>query len=135
MVFRTNNSYDRWWEGRKQWGALVNNCRNLAILVHTSFPKEDLQNRHLLAKHISNFCIAFKEHLRAGTQVDELIYVSEEDKAVYANKAHIPNHISVQIHQVIHDVYKQGGITGYDHRNIKEQSAALLDILRSLRAH
>lgn len=129
LVFRTNNSYDRWWEGRKQWGALVNNCRNLAILVHTSFPKEDQQNRHLLAKHISNFCIAFKEHLRSGVQMDELIYVSEEDKAVYANKSHIPNHISVQIHQVIHDVYKQGGITGDDHRNIKEQSAALLDIL------
>lgn len=129
LVFRTNNSYDRWWEGRKQWGALVNNCRNLAVLVHTSFPKEDLQNRHLLAKHISNFCIAFKEHLRSGVKMDELIYVSEEDKAVYANKAHIPNHISVQIHQVIHDVYKQGGITGDDHRNIKEQSAALLDIL------
>ena len=129
LVFRTNNSYDRWWEGRKQWGALVNNCRNLAVLVHTSFPKEDQHNRHLLAKHISNFCFAFKEHLRSGVQMDELIYLSEEDKSVYANKAHIPNHISVQIHQVIHDVYKQGGITGDDHRNIKEQSAALIDIL------
>ena len=27
LVFRTNNSYDRWWEGRKQWGALVNHWR------------------------------------------------------------------------------------------------------------
>ncbi len=65
LVFRTNNSYDRWWEARMQWGALVNNCRNLAVLVHTSFPKEDRHNRHLLAKHISNFCFAFKEHLRS----------------------------------------------------------------------
>src|SRR5690606_10830359 len=31
LVFRTNTAYDRWWEGRKQWGALVNNSRGLAI--------------------------------------------------------------------------------------------------------
>src|SRR5579859_8128036 len=29
LVFRTNTAYDRWWEGRKQWGALVNTSRNL----------------------------------------------------------------------------------------------------------
>src|SRR6476660_2939493 len=31
LVFRTNTAYDRWWEGRRLWGALVNNCRNLSI--------------------------------------------------------------------------------------------------------
>src|SRR2546423_6538455 len=25
LVFRTNTAYDRWWEGRKVWGSLVNN--------------------------------------------------------------------------------------------------------------
>src|SRR4051812_17985306 len=30
LAFRTNTSYDRWWEGRKQWGMLVNHSRNLA---------------------------------------------------------------------------------------------------------
>ena len=30
LVFRTNSSYDRFWEGRKQWGGIVNECRNLA---------------------------------------------------------------------------------------------------------
>ena len=31
LVFRTNTAYDRWWEGRKMWGSLVNNSRNFAI--------------------------------------------------------------------------------------------------------
>jgi putative membrane protein len=31
LAYRTNTAYDRWWEGRKQWGALVNNSRNLAL--------------------------------------------------------------------------------------------------------
>lgn len=30
LVFRTNSSYDRFWEGRKQWGSIVNETRNLA---------------------------------------------------------------------------------------------------------
>src|SRR5215813_9404397 len=30
LVFRTNASYDRFWEGRKQWGSITNECRNLA---------------------------------------------------------------------------------------------------------
>ncbi|WP_224247173.1 bestrophin family protein [Hyalangium gracile] len=30
LVFRTNSSYDRFWEGRKLWGGIVNETRNLA---------------------------------------------------------------------------------------------------------
>src|SRR3954469_7374121 len=29
LVFRTNASYDRFWEGRRQWGSIVNESRNL----------------------------------------------------------------------------------------------------------
>src|SRR5947209_2804114 len=29
LVFRTNASYDRYWEGRRQWGAIINEARNL----------------------------------------------------------------------------------------------------------
>jgi putative membrane protein len=29
LVFRTNASYDRYWEGRKLWGGIVNETRNL----------------------------------------------------------------------------------------------------------
>ncbi len=129
LVFRTNNSYDRWWEGRKQWGALVNTCRNLAIVVHTTFPKEDQHARHQMAKLIANFCIAFKEHLRKGVKLDELILLSEADKAEYATKSHIPAHISLQIHQLVHRVYKGGGITGEDYLNIKPQTEDFMNIL------
>ncbi len=30
LVFRTNSSYNRFWEGRQLWGSLVNETRNLA---------------------------------------------------------------------------------------------------------
>jgi putative membrane protein len=30
LVFRTNASYDRYWEGRRLWGSIINESRNLA---------------------------------------------------------------------------------------------------------
>ncbi len=40
LVFRTNSAYDRWWEGRKVWGQLVNNSRNLSLKIAAMIPKE-----------------------------------------------------------------------------------------------
>src|SRR4051812_24463339 len=31
LVLRTNAGYDRWWEGRRLWGDIVNRSRNLAV--------------------------------------------------------------------------------------------------------
>jgi putative membrane protein len=45
LVFRTNTAYERWWEGRKLWGAMVNNSRNLAIKLNTYIPKGDSETR------------------------------------------------------------------------------------------
>jgi len=33
LVFRTNSSYDRWWEGRKLWGGVVNRTRDFVRQV------------------------------------------------------------------------------------------------------
>ncbi len=128
LVFRTNTAYDRWWEGRKQWGALVNNCRNLAIAAHVIFPEGDTKSRYQMATMISNFCLALKEHLRAGTQVDELIHLSPAEKALYKERKHIPNYITTRIHQQVQVMYRSGAITGDDTRNIKPHTQALLDI-------
>ena len=37
LVFRTNSAYDRWWEGRKLLGALINTSRNLALKLALSY--------------------------------------------------------------------------------------------------
>ncbi len=129
LVFRTNSAYDRWWEGRKQWGALVNHCRNMAVMAHATLPKEDKETRHYLAVHISNFCIAFKEHLRKGVKLEELVSVSKEELAEYSTKGHIPNHISYQIKNKLQESYKKGDLTGEDILNFKPHTQALLDIL------
>jgi putative membrane protein len=129
LVFRTNTAYDRWWEGRKQWGALVNHCRNLAIMAHSTFPAGLKEERRQMAIYISNFCIALKEHLREGTKLEELISIKPEELELYKQKQHVPNYISNQIHQLVQEQRSKANIDGYDHLNFKPQLQALLDIL------
>lgn len=129
MVFRTNTAYDRWWEGRKQWGALVNHSRNLAIYLKAILPETENQSLKFFAVHISNFCLALKEHLRKGVKLEDLIDLTEEEKAEYLSKNHIPNYISLQIYQKITHHYKKGQISDAELLNLKTHSQALLDIL------
>ena len=47
LVFRTNSSYDRFWEGRRMWGNIINESRNLARFCHAYIPDEGLRQRTL----------------------------------------------------------------------------------------
>src|SRR5437773_7468807 len=71
LVFRTNTSYDRWWEGRKLWGQLVNDSRNLAIKVRTLVEIDRQEMRHF-GRLVVNFSLALKEHLREGVNRKQL---------------------------------------------------------------
>lgn len=41
LVFRNNTAYERWWEARKEIGALVNTSRNLAINLNSLLHKHN----------------------------------------------------------------------------------------------
>ena len=63
LVFRTNTAYDRWWEGRKLWGQLVNDSRNLAVKLNAILANEDSYNRNFFRKSISYFPHLLSRHL------------------------------------------------------------------------
>ena len=65
LVFRTNTAYERWWEGRRQWGILVNASRNLALKLNAWLPAEH-PSRHLIAGGIADFGLILNKHLRDG---------------------------------------------------------------------
>ena len=76
LVFRTNSAYDRWWEGRKKWGELINNSRNLAIKVDTM--TKNKTSHEFFSRMIPNYAFAMKEHLREGVLIHELELTEEE---------------------------------------------------------
>jgi putative membrane protein len=63
LVFRTNTAYDRWWEGRRLWGQLVNTSRALAHALDAMLPRESAR-RLDYATHLGRFPAALTEHLR-----------------------------------------------------------------------
>lgn len=62
LVFRTNTAYDRWWEGRKLWGAVVNDSRNLSSVL--SSLNLNASERVGYTELIIGFSNSMKEHLR-----------------------------------------------------------------------
>lgn len=63
LVFRTNTAYDRWWEGRRLWGSLINTSRNIALKCNAYLEINDIA-RARIACDISNFAEVLKNHLQ-----------------------------------------------------------------------
>jgi ion channel-forming bestrophin family protein len=107
LVFRTNTAYDRWWEGRKLWGALVNNSRNLALKL--SVMLQDDADRDEFRKLIPQFAIVLRKHLCDDQTALQLF--DDVDHSLDP-KRHLPNQIAAKIFARVNDLYKQGKITG-----------------------
>ena len=93
LVFRTNTAYDRWWEGRKLWGQLVNDCRNLAIKVQ-SCVRAGQEEKQLFARKLISFCYALKDHLRNGVRLRDL----DGFKDSTDHPTHVPAYITSAIY-------------------------------------
>jgi ion channel-forming bestrophin family protein len=75
LVFRTNTAYDRFWEGRKSWGSLVNTVRNLARQIWVSVDEispEDRKDKITALYLLVAFAVATKLHLRDEAANHEL---------------------------------------------------------------
>jgi ion channel-forming bestrophin family protein len=112
LVFRTNTAYDRWWEGRKLWGALVNNSRNLAIKLHVMLPSEDKNHRSFFRKIIPAYAYALKKHLGHETTRISLFDNDEQLELLINKDKHIPNQVATLIFMRIQQLYQQGKING-----------------------
>ncbi|UZD23970.1 bestrophin family ion channel [Algoriphagus halophytocola] len=65
LGFKNNSSYDRTWEARKIWGAIVNESRTFATGI-LSLPKSDLpfeEKRKLILRHLA-WLLALKHVMR-----------------------------------------------------------------------
>lgn len=106
LVFRVNSAYDRWWEGRKLWGLLVNNSRNLAAKLAAFLPEDDKENRRYFAQMIPNYVMAMKEHLRKGVKLEDLDIIGDDFLNTLKSKEHIPNAISLMLYQKVNELYR-----------------------------
>ncbi|MFK7921529.1 MAG: bestrophin family protein [Bacteroidia bacterium] len=128
LVFRTNSAYDRWWDGRKQWGALINHTRGLAVLVNGMTRKEDSSNRRFFANAISAYVLALSDHLRNKSNHDLILRYSEEEIGDLRQLAHVPNKIVNDMWSRIESMYADGFIDGFQLTTLKPETQSFLDI-------
>ena len=129
LVFRTNSAYDRWWEGRKLWGTLVNSSRNSALKFASIIKKDRSADRDLIKQQLVNFPFALKDHLREGTILEELPILNSIEKEQIQKWDHVPNAIVNNLFIKTNDLYQEKYISGEQLIVLNREIESLIDVL------
>lgn len=76
LGFRNNTSYDRFWEGRKLWGGVVNTARTTTRRVRTLITIDDPEKTFKpLVYQVAAYVHALRMHLRDDWQPNEIAHL------------------------------------------------------------
>ena len=128
LVFRTNTAYDRWWEGRKLWGQLVNVSRNLAVKINVMVPHEDHTTRSFFARTISLFAHELRQHLLLEKTRLELDQQPHPEIPDFDRSKHVPSQVASLMQQRVHRLHRDGVITGDQLIVLNTELVQFLDI-------
>jgi ion channel-forming bestrophin family protein len=133
LVFRTNTAHERFWEGRKLWGAMVNTVRNLSrgilIYIAESEPK-DKTAKQAAMRLVVAFSVAMKLHLRRDPVNLELapLMVSFQYHRL-CNTNHPPLEISLWISEYLQTQYERQLLNVFQLNTLHELLDDMVDIL------
>ncbi|GAB4203652.1 MAG: bestrophin family ion channel [Sandaracinaceae bacterium] len=142
LGFRNNAAYDRWWEGRKLWGALINTTRSLTRQILTlisevpegrSLSTEEKKQIRALQVELVYRVIAFTHALRLSLrEIDDLSdlapFLPAEEVEALKKETNRPSAISKGTAERVMAAWAKGWIHPL-HIPVLEQSlVALTDI-------
>lgn len=125
LVFRTNTAYDRWWEGRKAWGSLVNNSRNLALKL--SVLPLSSEEKEVFSCLIANYALATRDHLRDIYAPENLRITGSYDTKWYSVGVHLPNRVARALHFEINQLMLQQKISAEQLLYLNEELKSFTD--------
>jgi putative membrane protein len=128
LVFRTNTAYDRWWEGRKLWGGLVNNSRNLAVKLNSILANDDDRNRSFFKKIIPLFATELRAHLQNEKTRLALDTDAHPEIPGFDTSKHIPNQIITVMMNKIHLLHRDKIISDHQLLFLNNELQSFLDI-------
>lgn len=128
LVFRTNTAYDRWWEGRKHWGALVNCARNLALKLKNLIPEHDVESKTFFARTISLYAEMLRLHLQKESTRLALDELNQPESDLLHSDKHGPNQVALIMYQKVIEMAKTGIITGEQLLFVNAELTAFTDI-------
>ena len=129
LVFRTNSSYDRFWEGRKLWGGIVNETRNL-IRSSEAYLVKHPEARKSIALWMLGFVYASMHILREKKDIGPVaskLKSSEVDAALAS--PHPALYCAKQISLSLQTAKEAGHITAFEQITIDNNVQLLIDYL------
>lgn len=135
LGFRNNASYDKFWEGRKLWGALVNTTRSLTRqtchMIDSRRDSEEVRRfRAVFVKRIIAFVHALRCHLRDQDPSGEIkrFLPAEDFDQVIAVK-HRPLAILQQLSRDLAIARKRQWLGGFNYPFMEQQLNEFSNIL------
>lgn len=128
LVFRVNAGYDRWWEARKIWGNIVNQSRNLAIIVSNYSDTKDAEWKIRVTHFISALPYLIKNNLRGEESIDVIKHLVDSSiLSILEQSAHKPNTLSSIIAHELHLSRSNGELDSFSFLQAEEKRALILD--------
>jgi putative membrane protein len=133
LVFRTNTAYERFWEGRKCWGAINNTIRNLSRRIWVSVvdkTPEDRTEKVDALKLLVAFAVATKLHLRGepiNAELEELMPTSKYIKLKIMNNP--PLEVAFWISDYLQQQFSRGCLNDYQLISMQDLLNVLVDNL------
>lgn len=125
LVFRTNTAYDRWWEGRKLWGKLMNDTRNFAVKINTILA-DDRNSANQIARYLKYFPHFLAKHLsKESTRLALDEDYSEIEKSL---KHHGPTDLVILLTHKLYQLKKQGKISDTEMLYLDTQVSGFLEV-------
>jgi ion channel-forming bestrophin family protein len=128
LVFRTNNANERYWEGRRLWGAIVNTARNLRRKAETLFRDEPA-----VVDRIREWTVAWawatRGHLVEERTLGPATKLSSDDQARALAAGHIPVFIASELTTIIADARRRNVLGDIQQQMLDADVQALIDQL------
>lgn len=133
LVFRTNTAYERFWEGRKLWGNLINTVRNLARQIWVAVLEQetgDRQRKQAALRLLAAFAVATKLHLRQEQVNAELEPLVHPDQLTKLQSAHNPPlEIAFWLSDYLHGQHRDDRLDRYQLAAMQQLLNQMVDTL------
>lgn len=133
LAFKSNQAYDRWWEARIVWGAVVNDSRSLIrqLLTFVSDPYVSVQLKEFQDRFTNRqiaWCYALGLSLRKKPVLEEIEkYLTPEELAFVNRHENIPNAL-LQLHgRDLKSLLEEGLINKYQQVEMDDMLTRLCD--------
>ena len=141
LAFHTNAAYDRWWEGRKLWGGVVNITRSIVRQMQTFARDAGDPDQPAASEAVRTVTLrtiawthALNRHLRPGDSWDrglaEVLRGNLPDGEIDALRAssNPPIEILRQTGQVIRSAYAAGQLSNYELVKLEDSLERMTDL-------